>query len=113
MPSLDDYCHRLKELADQMSNVDCPVTQQCLILQLVRGLPPKYDIVASFINQQIPSFEMAQSMLQPEQQRKAVRDDVASPTTTLVTPSSPPVASPGWTDPTPHPPPKGGQRLNN
>lgn len=66
MPSLDAYCHRLKELADQMSDVDCPVTQQRLVLQLVRGLPPEYDAVASFINQQIPSFEMARSMLQLE-----------------------------------------------
>lgn len=50
MPSLDDYCHRLKDLADQLSDVDSPVSQQRLVLQLVRGLPAEFDTVASFIN---------------------------------------------------------------
>ncbi|XP_010694354.1 uncharacterized protein LOC104907165 [Beta vulgaris subsp. vulgaris] len=94
LPSLDDYCHRLKELADQLSDVDCPVTPNRLVLQLVRGLPPEFDIVASFINQQVPSFETARSMLQLEQQRKSMREVIAPASAALVAPPSPPSDNP-------------------
>lgn len=93
MPSPDHYCHRLKDLADQLFDVDSQVSQQRLVLQLVRGFLAEFDTVASFINQQIPSFETARSMLQLEQQRKAA----------LVAPSSPPSYAGPWTDP-PRPP---------
>ncbi|XP_048496422.1 uncharacterized protein LOC125495678 [Beta vulgaris subsp. vulgaris] len=109
MPSLDDYCHRLKELANQLSIVDCPVTPNRLVPQLVRGLPSKFDIVASFINQQVPSFETARSMLQLEQQRKSMREVLASVTAALVAPPSPSSNAPHWSDPPPRPqPPRGG-----
>ncbi|XP_010684028.1 uncharacterized protein LOC104898632 [Beta vulgaris subsp. vulgaris] len=110
MSSLDDYCHRLKELADKLSDVDSPVTPQRLVLQLVRGLPVEYDTVASFINQQIPSFETARSMLQLEQQRKVVRDETVPSPAALVTPASPPPDSQPWSDPPRPPLPKGGHR---
>ncbi|XP_022040433.1 uncharacterized protein LOC110942981 [Helianthus annuus] len=37
--SLDDYCQHLKELANQLSDLDHPVTESRLVLQLVHGLP--------------------------------------------------------------------------
>ncbi|KMS98815.1 hypothetical protein BVRB_3g068890 [Beta vulgaris subsp. vulgaris] len=104
MPNLDAYCHRLKELADQLSDVDCPVTSNRLVLQLVRGLPPEFDTVASFINQQVPSFETARSMLQLEQQRKNVRENFSPAPAALVAPPSPPPDAAPWTDPPPRPP---------
>jgi hypothetical protein len=54
MPSLDAYCVKLKELADQLSDVDSPVTNQRPVLQMVRGLPAEYDTIDSIINQSIP-----------------------------------------------------------
>ncbi|KAL3647879.1 hypothetical protein CASFOL_008847 [Castilleja foliolosa] len=93
MPSLEAYCQKLKELGDQLSAVDSPVNDQRLVLQLVRGLPAEYDIVASYINQSLPSWDNACNMLLLEQQRLAVRDSATdTPSVALATDqqSSPP-----------------------
>ncbi|XP_022030602.1 uncharacterized protein LOC110931519 [Helianthus annuus] len=37
--SVEDYCQRLSNLANQLSDVDQPVSDSRLVLQLVRGLP--------------------------------------------------------------------------
>ncbi|XP_076923753.1 uncharacterized protein LOC143585986 [Bidens hawaiensis] len=66
MSSLEAYCQCLKELADQLADVDSLVSEQRRVLQLVRGLPPEHDTVASFLNQSLPSWENACSMLQLE-----------------------------------------------
>ncbi|XP_076901367.1 uncharacterized protein LOC143555749 [Bidens hawaiensis] len=55
MPSLEAYCQRLKELANQLADVDQPVTQKRLLLQLVRGLPTEFDVTSSIINNSSPS----------------------------------------------------------
>lgn len=54
MPSLKDYCQRLKDLSDQLNDVDCSVKDKQLVLQLVRGLPTEYDPVGAYINQTLP-----------------------------------------------------------
>ncbi|XP_023749695.1 uncharacterized protein LOC111897974 [Lactuca sativa] len=93
MPSLEDYCQRLKELADQLNDVDCPVNERRLVLQLVRGLSTEYDLVGAYVNQTLPPWETACSMLQLEHQRQHARDslspaDVAAAVT--YEPSNPP-----------------------
>ncbi|XP_074296894.1 uncharacterized protein LOC141627555 [Silene latifolia] len=85
MPTLESYCQRLKELAGQLKDVDVTVSDQCLVLQLVRDLPKDYDTTAAYINQTLPTFAAACSMLELEQQRQAVR---VEPATALVAPSS-------------------------
>ncbi|XP_074306512.1 uncharacterized protein LOC141641763 [Silene latifolia] len=88
--SLDDYCQKLKDIATQLNDVGSKVDDQRLVLQLVwmlvrcnaiyrlvRGLPSEYDVVGAFINQQLPSFETARSMLQLEEQRKSARSEAA------------------------------------
>ncbi|XP_076888122.1 uncharacterized protein LOC143538442 [Bidens hawaiensis] len=69
MPSLESYCQKLKDLGDQLNDVDHPVGDQRLVLQLVRGLPIEYDTFGAYINQSLPSWETACSMLQLEYQR--------------------------------------------
>lgn len=49
MPSLDEYCQRLKDLADRLNDVGGTVDDQRLVLQLVRGLPPEFDTVGAYI----------------------------------------------------------------
>ncbi|KAJ0668992.1 putative RNA-directed DNA polymerase [Helianthus annuus] len=73
--SLDDYCQKLKDLAEQLGDVDHPVTESRLVLQLelVRGLPTEFDTVASFINQSSTTWDNARSMLQLEQHRQNAR----------------------------------------
>ncbi|XP_074293345.1 uncharacterized protein LOC141620346 [Silene latifolia] len=96
MPSLDAYCQRLKELAGMLKDVDAPVSDARLVIQLVRGLPGEYDTVASYINQSSPNFEMARSMLELELHRKSGREE---PATALAAPAAP-QADP-WVEPNP------------
>ncbi|XP_074276907.1 uncharacterized protein LOC141600563 [Silene latifolia] len=97
MPSLDAYCQKLSELAGQLKDVDASMTEQRLVLQLVRGLPPSYDTVASYIHQTLPNFETAHRMLQLEQHRKAARDTPSS-AEVLVAPSSPTRDTSKWSE---------------
>ncbi|XP_022032251.1 uncharacterized protein LOC110933330 [Helianthus annuus] len=76
MPSLDAYCQRLKDIANQLADVDQPVSNQRLILQLVRGLPSEFDTTASIINKEIPTWEEAVSLLQSDQQRQEARESL-------------------------------------
>ncbi|XP_076931549.1 T-complex protein 1 subunit beta-like [Bidens hawaiensis] len=81
MPSLGAYCQRLKELANQLKDVDQPVTEKRLVLQLVRGSPVEYDVTSSIINNSSPSWEEARDMLEREHQRQAARDALATANT--------------------------------
>jgi hypothetical protein len=40
--SIADYCRRLKNLSDALTDVDEPVTDRTLTLQLIRGLNRRY-----------------------------------------------------------------------
>ncbi|XP_074318428.1 uncharacterized protein LOC141655238 [Silene latifolia] len=95
MPSLEAYCQRLKEIASQLKDVDAAVTDQRLVLQLVRGLTTGYDTTAAYINQTLPTFDNAVSMLELEQRRQASREE---PSTALVAPSSPTDEATGWVE---------------
>ncbi|KAI3706128.1 hypothetical protein L1987_76386 [Smallanthus sonchifolius] len=79
MPNLEAYCQRIRELADQLTAVDCPINNTQRILYLVRGLPREYDAVASILNQSLPSWEDACDRLQSEARRISARDTL-SPT---------------------------------
>ncbi|XP_035833019.1 uncharacterized protein LOC118481830 [Helianthus annuus] len=68
--SLDDYCQKLKEIADQLGDVGFPVSEARLVMQLERGLPTEYEVTAAIINQTSPSWDEARTSLQKEQQRQ-------------------------------------------
>ncbi|KAL4584405.1 hypothetical protein LXL04_009006 [Taraxacum kok-saghyz] len=78
MNSLEEYCQKLKDLSDQLTDVESPVSQNRLVLQLVRGLPPEYDTTAAYINQTLPDWDTAQSMLQLERNRQQTREQLSS-----------------------------------
>ncbi|XP_022014791.1 uncharacterized protein LOC110914297 [Helianthus annuus] len=42
--SLDEYCTKLKEIGEQLKDVDQPIPESRLVLQLGRGLPPEYSV---------------------------------------------------------------------
>ncbi|KAL4561400.1 hypothetical protein LXL04_033566 [Taraxacum kok-saghyz] len=79
MPSLEACCQRLKELYVQLSDVESLVSQNRLVLQLVRGLPSEFDTTASYINQTLPSWDAACSMLELELHRQTARETLAPP----------------------------------
>ncbi|KAI3710146.1 hypothetical protein L2E82_39920 [Cichorium intybus] len=93
--SMEAYCQKLKDLADQLGDVDNPVTEARLVLQMVRGLPPEFDVVGAYINQSSPSWETARSMLQLEQHRQTARQNQTH--TVLAAPTSVDQSSPNAT----------------
>ncbi|KAM0042773.1 putative RNA-directed DNA polymerase [Helianthus debilis subsp. tardiflorus] len=84
--SIDDYCKQLKDLANQLADVDQPITEDRLVLQLVRGLSKEFDTTASLINSQVADWDTARSMLNDEVIRQAARQQQSS--TVLVTPAT-------------------------
>ncbi|KAL7582870.1 hypothetical protein Lser_V15G45575 [Lactuca serriola] len=59
---MEAYCRKLKDLANLLEDVDNPVAEARLILQMVRRLPLEFDIIGAYINQSSPSWQMARSM---------------------------------------------------
>ncbi|KAJ0624492.1 hypothetical protein HanIR_Chr01g0043681 [Helianthus annuus] len=76
--SIDDYCQRLSDLANQLEDVDQPVAESRLVLQLVRGLPQEYDTTASLIHQNNADWDTARTMLQDEVIRMEARQSTTS-----------------------------------
>ncbi|XP_010689909.1 uncharacterized protein LOC104903560 [Beta vulgaris subsp. vulgaris] len=66
------FCQSLKSVADQLSSLGHPVSDERLVLQLVAGLTDEYDTVATFIQQSqpLPSFQNARSMIALEETRR-------------------------------------------
>ncbi|KAJ0737567.1 hypothetical protein HanLR1_Chr06g0208461 [Helianthus annuus] len=71
--SLNAYFQQMKDLAEQLNDVDHPVSDSRLVLQMVTGLPQEYDTVASFIIQADKSWDDAREMIEREQRRQAAR----------------------------------------
>ncbi|XP_062103901.1 uncharacterized protein LOC133815022 [Humulus lupulus] len=72
-PNVSAFCQELKIIADQLTNVDAPVSNQRLVLQLIVGLNENYDGVATILQQTspLPPFYEARSRLILEETRKA------------------------------------------
>lgn len=79
-PNVSSYCQELKILADQLSNVGSPVSNQRLVLQLIAGLNENYDGVATFIQQSdpLPPLYEARSKLVMEETCKAQQSTAAA-----------------------------------
>ncbi|KAD6454414.1 hypothetical protein E3N88_09120 [Mikania micrantha] len=71
-PSISAYCQALKMIADQLANVDAPVSNQRLVLQLIGGLNAQYEGIATVLQQTkpLPDFYTARSQLILEETRK-------------------------------------------
>ncbi|KAI3693811.1 hypothetical protein L1987_76763 [Smallanthus sonchifolius] len=103
MPDLDSYCQRIRELADQLAAVDCPLTNTQRILHLVRGLPREYDTTAAILNQSLPPWETAVDQLQSEARRIAAREHTPSTPLVAAAISSQPGREPSHRNSTPPP----------
>lgn len=42
---MDTYCQKLHDLANQLGDVGHLVSEESLVLQLVRGLPKEFDVL--------------------------------------------------------------------
>ncbi|KAL2899748.1 Retrovirus-related Pol polyprotein from transposon TNT 1-94 [Bienertia sinuspersici] len=91
--NMTEFCNKIKSLANQLANVDNPVSDKKMVLQLIRGLGKgDYDAVGTLIQQTkpLPTFDEARSQLILEETRRSKQEDDAREVATLVAPSSPP-----------------------
>ncbi|XP_066361064.1 uncharacterized protein [Miscanthus floridulus] len=63
--SINDFCTKLKRLADQLRDIGHPVSEPSQVLNLLRGLNPKYRYVKPVITAKYPphTFMSARSFL--------------------------------------------------
>ncbi|XP_026378762.1 uncharacterized protein LOC113273219 [Papaver somniferum] len=78
--SVDDYCDKLKSLSDRLSDLDFPMNDKRLVIQLVNVLTEEYNTVASFIQQSMPTFDAARSQLRTEEIRGPQHSLASAPT---------------------------------
>lgn len=94
-PSTKAYCTRLKLLADQLANVDSPVTNTRLVLKMISGLTDSYAGFVTYIQQHdpLPTFSIARSRLELEEStmiQRVARESGSSPGAFVAkTPTSP------------------------
>lgn len=71
-----DYCGRLKALADALADVDEPITDRTLTLQMLRGLSRRFQVIATVLPMQspFPTFNQARSRLLLEEITQDARD---------------------------------------
>jgi len=63
--SINDYCTKLKRLADKLRDIGHPVSEPSQVLNLLRGLNPRYRYVKPVITSKYPphTFQSARSFL--------------------------------------------------
>ncbi|RZC64294.1 hypothetical protein C5167_007978 [Papaver somniferum] len=81
--NIDDYCDKLQALSHRLRDLEFPMDDKRLVIQLVNGLPEEYNTVASLIQKSMPSFDTARSQLRTEEIRREQQSQ-ANPHTALV-----------------------------
>lgn len=91
--TIQQYCQKIKSLADLLSNVDAPVNERTLVMYLLNGLNEKYVNIINIIKHKdpFPTFDNVRSMLDMEESRlnkprraTASHMDMSSSSTVLV-----------------------------
>ena len=106
--NMSDICKHIKLLAEQLANVDCPVSEHKMVMQIITGLSPgQFDTLATIISQSepTPSFNKARSMfllketrLNKQEENRAhalVTQHFDGSTTSSSTPTQPPIQQQG------------------
>ncbi|XP_065877730.1 uncharacterized protein [Euphorbia lathyris] len=101
LSDISSYCQQLKSLSDQLSNVDCPVTNDQIVLQLISGLTDAYDTVGTQIRHgdPLPSFQKAPSMLILEETARSRKTTPPSDPVALTATSAESANSPAYFPP--------------
>ena len=73
---MNSYCLHLKNSADQLANVESKVSDNRLVLQLIKGLTHEFNEVTTYLEQldPLPSFYQAQSRLIIHETRRNHQD---------------------------------------
>lgn len=70
--SISEYCAKLKTISDNLADVDHPIFEKTLVLQVLRCLPNDYSSLVNMIPIQtpFPSFSQTRSLLICEEKRQ-------------------------------------------
>uniref|UniRef100_A0ACD5TJ87 Uncharacterized protein n=1 Tax=Avena sativa TaxID=4498 RepID=A0ACD5TJ87_AVESA len=71
--SIDEYCRRLKHIADQLEEEDAPISDRALTMKMIDGLGEKFELQAEILTNMTsyPTFAQAQSRLQLAERKMA------------------------------------------
>ncbi|KAK6118807.1 hypothetical protein DH2020_047442 [Rehmannia glutinosa] len=108
--SLVEYCQALKTITMQLSAIGHPISEACLVLQLVAHLTDEYATIATIIQQSnhLPSFDKACLMLDLDRMSRDKNKNGTSSSSTVLTTSN--TSSPMSTTPAQqHPSGSGGR----
>ncbi|VFQ84459.1 unnamed protein product [Cuscuta campestris] len=75
------YCQTLRNISDWLDDVDAPVSESQLVLQMLRGLPEDLQAQTSFLQfqQSLPNFLQTRSaLLLLDRQRQSIADDAGT-----------------------------------
>ncbi|VFQ58489.1 unnamed protein product [Cuscuta campestris] len=89
--SMNDYCRLLKNLSEYLDDVDAPVTEHALVLQVLQGLPHEIRGQVQFLQYQnpLPTFlEVRSALLLVEQQQQDSLYSAGAPPTALLSTGS-------------------------
>jgi hypothetical protein len=100
--SISDYCEKLKALADSLADVGQKISDEKLVLTLLRGLSDSYANLRSFLPFQMPfpSFLQTGSALNLEENQR--KTDAKNASSTALWASGQSVAPPGPPAAPPH-----------
>ncbi|XP_076922250.1 uncharacterized protein LOC143583964 [Bidens hawaiensis] len=79
-PNMSAYCQALKMLSDQLANVNAPVEEDRLVIQLITALNENYESKAQILEgtTPLPSFYEARSKLINDETRKQHQATISS-----------------------------------
>ncbi|VFQ98404.1 unnamed protein product [Cuscuta campestris] len=89
--SINEYCRLLKNLSEYLDDVDAPVTEHALVLQVLQGLPHDIRGQVQFLQYQnpLPTFlEVRSALLLVEQQQNDAIYAAGAPSTALLSTGS-------------------------
>jgi hypothetical protein len=86
--NVNDYCHKMKGMADTFRDLDEPMAEHTLVLNILRGLNKRYDLLNTFLKRVVPfpSFHDVHNDLLLEELTMGV--EAASDSATTFTASS-------------------------
>ena len=95
--SVDEYCRQMKTMADTLRTLGAPITDECLVLNLLRGLSPRFDRVTPILTRMkpFPTFAETKNDLLLEELRLSATATAAPATALYSAPRAPPSASGG------------------
>ncbi|VFQ62925.1 unnamed protein product [Cuscuta campestris] len=85
--SIDEYCRLLKNLSEYLDDVDAPVTEHALVLQVLQGLPHDIRGQVQFLQYQnllLTFLEVRSALLLVEQQQTDAVYGAGAPSTALL-----------------------------